>query len=219
LRVCVDAVLQVRRGQPGGWLLSFVRPKESNQRKCRPGTPALRAALRCSSDWAAATQGDFLRGAQLAHGLENLMRPQACIVFFSATVIRARPVLAETSQPDSAARRRARGTSTPNPLVARCFRALHCHWFESPSEPPSSTAWPGAVGEHCVSGASDRHIKCVTRLLNSKSTSHHASCAPRRKSPWVAAARSREQRREPPQGAARRVAFCLVTFSWRSKRK
>ena len=47
------------RGLPGGWLLSFVRPKESNQRKCRPdSTP-----LRFSPVQAAATQGDFLRGA------------------------------------------------------------------------------------------------------------------------------------------------------------
>jgi len=41
-------------GQPGGWLLSFVSPKESNQRKCDPGAPPLRGALRCSTGQAAA---------------------------------------------------------------------------------------------------------------------------------------------------------------------
>ena len=45
---------QLRRGQPGGWLLSFARPKESNQRKGRPGSPALRAPLRYSTRRAAA---------------------------------------------------------------------------------------------------------------------------------------------------------------------
>jgi hypothetical protein len=59
---------QVRRGQPGGWLLSFVRPKESNQRKRRPGTPALRATLRRSSGRAA---------AQLAHWLDMIFTLRA----------------------------------------------------------------------------------------------------------------------------------------------
>lgn len=55
------------RGQPGGWLLSFVRPKESNQRKCRPDS----SPLRFSPVQAAATQGDFLRGAQLPRWLDD----------------------------------------------------------------------------------------------------------------------------------------------------
>ena len=59
------------RGQPGGWLLSFVRPKESNQRKCRPDSSPLRGALRFSPVQAAATQGDFLRGAQLPGWLDD----------------------------------------------------------------------------------------------------------------------------------------------------
>jgi len=60
-------LVQLRRGQPGGWWLSFACPKESHQRKGHPASPALRAPLRCSRGRAAATQDDFLRGAQLAH--------------------------------------------------------------------------------------------------------------------------------------------------------
>ena len=40
--------------------------KKSNQKKAAPAEPVLRTSLRCSRDRAAATQGDFLRGAQLA---------------------------------------------------------------------------------------------------------------------------------------------------------
>jgi hypothetical protein len=42
------------RGLPGGKLLSFASPKESNQRKGDPGAPPLRGSLRCSTGQAAA---------------------------------------------------------------------------------------------------------------------------------------------------------------------
>ncbi|MDP1635519.1 MAG: hypothetical protein Q8L69_12665, partial [Gallionellaceae bacterium] len=42
------------RGPPGGKLLSFASPKESNQRKGDPGAPPLRGTLRCSTGQAAA---------------------------------------------------------------------------------------------------------------------------------------------------------------------
>ena len=41
------------RGLPGGKLLSFASPKESNQRKGDPGLPPLRGDLRCSTGQAA----------------------------------------------------------------------------------------------------------------------------------------------------------------------
>ncbi len=45
-RFIVDTGLQVRRGQPGGWSLSFVRPKESNPRKGAPRTRCRAAEVR-----------------------------------------------------------------------------------------------------------------------------------------------------------------------------
>src|SRR5260221_12595659 len=46
---------QIRRGQPGGWSISFARPKETDERKRRPGEPpASRVALRYSTSQAAA---------------------------------------------------------------------------------------------------------------------------------------------------------------------
>ena len=65
---------------------------------------------------------------------------------------------------------------------------------KSPCEPPSSTARSGDVGEDCLSPC-----RAAAR----------ASCAPRRKSPWVAAARPGEQRRSclSPALAARALGW------------
>src|SRR5712691_4627515 len=51
---CVVQNFQIRRGQPGSWLLSFASPKESSQRKRDPGSLPLRGALCCSPKRAAA---------------------------------------------------------------------------------------------------------------------------------------------------------------------
>ena len=50
-RVCG---IENRRGRPGGRLLSLVRPRESNQRDGRPGSPVFRTSLCCSPCRAAA---------------------------------------------------------------------------------------------------------------------------------------------------------------------
>jgi hypothetical protein len=76
------------RGLPGGKLLSFASPKESNQRKGDPGSSALRAALYCSLAKAA---------AELA--------------------LRAQTVLADRSLASCAARRLATGSSHATRVV------------------------------------------------------------------------------------------------------
>ena len=61
-----DAVLQLRRGGPAASYFLLLRQEKVTKEKATLFAAPFGSSLRCSHGRAAATQGDFLRGAQLA---------------------------------------------------------------------------------------------------------------------------------------------------------